>query len=370
MKIQSPALWSEVNFIFADNKNMSFDIQVSDSVITEISLDAEPPEFRVKHSLDDLFAINALLFVKDVFPYQNLWFKYAQLLSAEKHFKYNPPADTELLRIITFEYLRIAEYLFCLATFSLNSGLNEIYSGIMEQYESLNRFLTLSLAEITPFEIICGIRRMGDLPSGYIEKNLKYLEKFQSRIEYLSTKLLRNRILFERCRNIPQALNQQSLPLSGGPNLRATGILSDRRQDMPYSYYQKLFFDQVEISREKEPYCGIWRRLRVRCEEIFISVHLIRQAIQLLVYEKVANHPTLLFSTVAKGHASSIIETPWSPLACQMNCPGGKEPCEFILTNPLHEIQLLLRQAAIGVNLSDLPLLIASLGLRPKMKII
>jgi len=370
MNSNASELWTTLNFVFADDSNMAFDVQLSESVITEITIDPGPPDFRTKCTIDELFGINTSLFAEDTFPYHNLWFKYAQLSAAEKYFKVSVPARTELIRVIIFEYLRIAEYLFCLATFSLNIGLNEFFTNLMEKHESLHRFLRLILAEIAPFEYISGIKKVNDLPAGFTERNLKFLTQIQPCLEHLFMKLLGNRIVIGRCQDITLRPVNQSIPLSSGPNLRATGSSSDRRHDFPYSYYQKIFFDRVERQRNPNQTCEYWHRLRIRCEEILISVHLIRQAVKLLVYEKNLSQSTQLPASLLKGHASSVTETPWGVLTCQMNCPGGKDLYEFILTNPMHEILLLLRQTAVGLELSDFPLLVASLGLRPKMELI
>jgi len=357
--------WTELNFVFADKTEMTFEVRLVESVICDIALDPGTPDFRLKSSFNDLFGVDALPFSKNGFPHEDLWFRYARILAAEKCFKYSPPADTELLRIIIFEYLRIAEYIFCLSTFSLNAGLNDIFTALSEQYKSLRHFLASILAEITPFEIISGLKRFDDLSIGFTERNLKFLQNNYLPLEQNLQRLLRNKLILDRCHAIPPQLPDRSIPLSGGPNLRAFGYISDRRHDFPYSFYNKLPFDHLNtFNNSSLPACECWQRLRVRCEEIFISINLIRQAIKMLIYEKTLKHPSPIPTVISKGHTNGIIESPWGPIACQLNCPGGKEPSEFILTNPMYEIRSFLRQTAIGIDISAFPLLVASLDFR------
>ncbi len=362
MNPDGPKEWTSLDFVFADETHLSFEVRLSDSFIIETAIDPGLPDLRQNRSMSDLLGIDELLFIKDDFPHFSLWYKYAQLAAAEKCLKYTPLAETELLRIVLFEYLRIAEYLFCLATFALNTGTNEVYAILIEKYYGLSRFLKLILDQITPFEIVCGLKRLDDLPPGFIEKNLNFLTEVQPQFETIFRRLLGDRIVIDSCRMISVRWVHEPALLNGGPNQRATGFGGDRRYDFPYSCYHKLYFDPTRISGNHDQ---TWQRLKIRCMEIFTSLRLIRQAVLHLTYEKPSRRPALALTGIPRGHASSIIETPWGILSCQMNFSGLREPCEFIMTNLQYGLRLYLRQAAVGLEPGGFSLLVASLGLRP-----
>ncbi|MFH1213075.1 MAG: hypothetical protein V1681_03240 [Candidatus Neomarinimicrobiota bacterium] len=359
--------WAEINFFFADNSLLTPRVRITDGEIMDIAIDPGQAEFRLKNTLNDIYGLDALHFSRDAFPHLNLWFKYAEVLVVEKHLKQIVPESTELLRIIIFEFLRIAEYVFCLATFSLNAGLNREFSGLLELYNSFRQFLKISGDTTVLEEFVTGTKGLTDLPIGFTERALIFLEQFKVKFLQQSTALLSNRIILDRCFSVCHYVSDQIAHLSG-PNLRAVGVNLDRRRDFPYSLYQRLSFDRIQPYNSSNDPGECWHRLRIRCEEVFTSIGLIRQSIAQFVYQTSPINSPPGVRNFHKGHSSVSIETPWGNITCQLNCAGGKDICEFTLTNPLHEILIYLRQTAVGLELTALPLHIASLGLRPKME--
>ena len=368
MSAQDCDRWVPLHFHFADNSKLTIETQLLDAVINDLAIESGRPDLRIKCAIDELYQPSALRFNNSAFPYLSLWFRYAQILTIEKHAKYTVPPTTDLLRTILFEYLRIAEYIFCLATFSLNIGLNKILSDLLEQYESVGRLLAMLFKNMAPEEFVSGLKGLKVLPIGFCEQALNTANQISLSFQELLPMLLNNRIVRARCQRMDDQIMHRLLNFNSGPNRRATGTAYDYRYDFSYSSYQYLFFDRVTVLPIKKRTGFCWQRLRVRCDEIFISIYLIKQAVARLVYLTESSNSGVSLSTISKGHTSATIETPWSALTCQMNYAGSRESCEFILTNPLYEIGICLRQIAIGLDLSDLPLLIASLGLRPNME--
>jgi|GEM_PF-706755 len=360
--------WIPLHFRFADNSELTCNVQLLDSVIKDLDIESDRPDFRVKCPMEELYKPSALRFTNNTFPYLSSWFRYAQILTIEKHTKYPTAPHTELLRTVIFELLRIAEYLFCMATFSLNIGFNKVLTELLLHYESIQKFFGLTFKNIAPDEFISGTRGLSELPNGFVEQVMMISKRMDLSFQKLFPTLLNNRIVRSRCHRIDRRLINQSEHLSSGPNRRASGSDYDCRYDFPYSSYEWLFFDRVRVPNLEKRTGSGWQRLKVRCNEIFLSINLIRQAVDRLVYQTDSPAVRIVSSVLAKGHSRIIIETPWSALTCQMNCPGGREPCEFTLTNPLHEIRLFLRRTSIGLDLNDLPVLIATLGLRSNME--
>lgn len=343
MKSENVGIWQTLRFIFPDNAAISFDARIADSVIKELTLDTGQPVFKLRCSINELYQPNTQIFTSG-FPYNDLWFRYAQILVIEKHLKLQVPVGIELIRVIFCEFLRIAEYIFNLATLCLNGGLNDIFSGLMQQYESIQQYFEQILSGTNPMDFIIGHKTPEDLTVGFTEMTLNLSHQLQIQLRKSLPHLLNNRLILSRFSKIADQIADNS------------AILND-----------KLEFDQTRFTSSKKHNNVYWQLLKIRCDDLFRSIGLIRLSLTKFVYLDRSPQTLPSLTSLPKGNSSVNIETPWGKLSCQMNCPGDRNPCDFILSNPLHKIQLLLCKMAVGLELDELPLLITSLGLRPKI---
>ncbi|HPC36073.1 MAG TPA: hypothetical protein P5268_04820 [Candidatus Marinimicrobia bacterium] len=367
MKAENAGHWQTLHFIFPDNSEIAFKARLSDAVIQELALEIGQPVFKLKCSLDELYQPNNQIFASG-FPYNDLWFRYAQILVIEKQIRFQPHIGIEMIRVIFSEYLRIAECIFSLATFCLNAGLNDVFSGLMQLYESIQQYFAKILNGFSPMDFMIGNKSPQDLPVGFTEMTLNLSTLLQIELRKLFPRLLNNCLILWRFRKIGDHFANSSAIFNDSAKQLTGDSIYDCRYNFPDSFYENLYFDPIRLTPKRRQANVCWQRLRIRCDEIFLSIRLIQQSLKQLVYLPPLPQIQSPLPFVHKGNSSGVIETPWGKLNCQMNCPALDKPCEFTLSNPLYKIRLILCEMAVGLELDELPLLIASLGLRPKIE--
>jgi NADH-quinone oxidoreductase subunit D len=140
-------------------------------------------------------------------------------------------------------------------------------------------------------EELCGARltynymRIGgvawDLPPGYQEKVLEYLDHLEPVIHEINDLLSYNKIYVERLANVavvsPEMAKNYNLV---GPNLRASGVKYDLRKDNPYCVYDEFDFDVPIGEGEMGQVGDCWDRYMMRIKEVFESIKILRQALR------------------------------------------------------------------------------------------
>ena len=125
-----------------------------------------------------------------------------------------------------------------------------------------------------------------DLPVGFEERCLEFLQYIKPKLKELETVLINNKIFIGRTANVGV------LPLdlainSGvtGPMLRASGLRFDLRKVDAYSVYPELDFN-IPIGEGKMGSVGdCWDRTWVRMQEIYESLKICEQCLQNLIGE-------------------------------------------------------------------------------------
>lgn len=182
------------------------------------------------------------------------------------------------LRTLLAEYNRVADHLTCIAASVMELGAMTAFLYLMTVrdylYEHLNQ---LTGARLTySYVRIGGLAR--DLPEGWLERLeevLQFAEKYLERIHGL---LDRNRIFFDRMRNVGVMTSAHALDWGfTGPLLRSTGMALDLRKLQPYLAYGELDFE-VPVGIQGDNY----DRYYVRMCEIDESISMIRQCVRRL----------------------------------------------------------------------------------------
>jgi len=140
-------------------------------------------------------------------------------------------------------------------------------------------------------EELCGARltfnymRIGgvawDLPPGYAEKVLSYVDHLEPTLHEINDLLSYNKIYIERLANVavvsPEMAKAYNLV---GPNLRGSGVSYDLRKDRPYSVYDEFDFD-VPVGKGEQGQVGdCWDRYMMRIWECLESIKILRQALK------------------------------------------------------------------------------------------
>ena len=184
----------------------------------------------------------------------------------------------KIMRVILSEFFRVQDHLVCLAANLVDmGGLTNYWYLYNEKEASYDLISRLTGARLTSsFTRIGGMYR--DFYEGWeadMEHQLKAIERGVND----SLKLvLQNRIVHDRTQGTCVLSPEVALSYGyTGPNLRSTGVAFDLRKDNPYYHYETFDFS-VPVGSQGD----IYDRIMVRFEEIFESIKIIRQAMQIV----------------------------------------------------------------------------------------
>jgi len=193
------------------------------------------------------------------------------------------PRRAELIRIIICELNRIASHLVSFGTYGMDMGA---FTPFLYAFREREYILDL-------FEMVCGARltysyltiggSTHDLPEGYLEKVIEFLDYFEPKIDEYDQLLTYNHIFIKRTAKVgvisPQIAKAYALT---GPVVRGSGIAYDLRRDKPYGLYPEMDFDVCVGDGEVGELGDCWDRYRVRMKEMRESCKIVRQAIAMM----------------------------------------------------------------------------------------
>lgn len=180
------------------------------------------------------------------------------------------------IRIICCELSRIASHLVGLAAYAMDSGS---WTGFMYCFTQREKILTL-FEELTGARMTSSYARIGglarDIPEGWLGRVNSFANAFLPKLDEIDKLITRNRIFVDRTVGIGVVSKETALQWGlTGANLRASGVASDLRKDVPYLGYEDYDFD-IPIGVHGDSY----DRWLVRFEEMRQSIRIVRQAIE------------------------------------------------------------------------------------------
>ncbi len=193
------------------------------------------------------------------------------------------PERLQYIRVIMAEFQRIASHLLAVGTYGLDTGAVTPFLWCFRDREKI----------LDLFEWVCGARLlynylwiggvMQDLPPGFAERALEFLDYFEPRVQELNDLLSFNKIFIERTANIGVLPPDVAISYGvGGPNLRGSGVKWDLRKEEPYCIYDRFDFDIPVGTGEFGTLGAAWDRYMVRVREMLESIKILRQALDQL----------------------------------------------------------------------------------------
>ena len=180
------------------------------------------------------------------------------------------------IRIICCELSRIASHLVGLAAYAMDAGS---WTGFMYCFTQREKILTL-FEELTGARMTSSYARIGglarDISEGWLGRVNSFANQFLPKLDEIDNLITRNRIFVDRAVGIGVVSKEMAMQWGlTGANLRASGVASDIRKDVPYLGYEDYDFDVV-IGVNGDSY----DRWMVRIEEMRQSIRIVRQAIE------------------------------------------------------------------------------------------
>ena len=278
------------------------------------------------------------------------------------------PPRAQVIRVIFSELNRIASHLVALGTYGLDMGA---FTPFLYCFREREMILDL-------FEAACGARLAysyitvggvhDDLPDGWVERCLEFLDYFDPKIDEYNNLLSFNHIFVKRTSRVGQISATDAVAFGlTGPVLRASGVRWDLRKVLPYDGYEQYEF-HVPIGRPggvDEVPAGVivgdcWSRYYVRVLEMVQSVRIIRQAFDRLI-EGAVQAPKLKNLKLPNDEVYVEIENPRGQLGFYIKGDGSTIPYRVKARGPSFCNLSIMTHICRDMLLADVPAVIGSL---------
>ncbi|MDD2676956.1 MAG: NADH dehydrogenase (quinone) subunit D [Methylacidiphilaceae bacterium] len=199
----------------------------------------------------------------------------AYACAVEKLMGWTVPPRCQAIRVICCELARISSHLLGVGAFAMDCGAISVFLYIFTEREKIYSLIEeLTGARFTTtYTRVGGVAR--DLPAGWVDRAMAFVDQFGARVDELDKLLCRNRIFVDRTKGIGIIPPDDALDYGlSGPNLRASGVELDLRKKTPYLGYEQYDFDMVLGSTG-----DCYDRFVARVEEMRQSRRILQQAL-------------------------------------------------------------------------------------------
>ena len=190
------------------------------------------------------------------------------------------PKRIEYIRVLVAELNRLASHFVALGTYGMDIGAVTAFFWMMRDREHILRLLEWVSGARMLYNYIWVGGLFYDLPVGFEERCLEFVQYLKPKLEELDQLLIENKIFTDRTSNVGV------LPLDlainygiTGPMLRGSGLKFDLRKVDAYSVYPELDFDVPVGKGEMGTLGDCWDRTWVRAQECKESVKIIEQCL-------------------------------------------------------------------------------------------
>jgi len=201
----------------------------------------------------------------------------AYVLAVEKLAGISVPERAEYIRVILAELQRIASHLIAVGAFLNDCGA--FFTPFLYMFREREKIVDL-------FEMVSGQRllynymRIGgfsqDIPDEFLPALDKFVRQMPGFIDEYDQLLAENEILLARSKGVGILPKELAISISAsGPVLRASGVKWDIRRVDPY-----LIYDRFEFDIPTGTVGDCYDRYRVKVEEMWQSLRIIRQAME------------------------------------------------------------------------------------------
>jgi NADH-quinone oxidoreductase subunit D len=282
-------------------------------------------------------------------------------MAVERLLKVEVPPRARYLRAISCELNRIASHLVSVGTMATDIGAVTPLVYALREREIINDLL----------EALCGARltynyhRIGgvafDMPTGWKDKVLAYLDRFDSSVQEWDRLISFNEIYKKRLGGVAVITREQAIDYGlSGPNLRGSGVDWDLRRDAAYGAYPDFKFD-VPVGRGWAGTVGdCYDRYFVRVLEMAQSSRIVRQALEQMpegeITAKVPRKPK-----PEPGEAQTRIESARGEMAYYVVSDGGERAYRVRARTGSYMAMGIIEDISPGLMVADLVALIASL---------
>jgi len=274
------------------------------------------------------------------------------VLAVEKLMGLEAPERADYIRVIMAEFTRIISHL--IAVGFLFNDLGAYFTPAL--YGLRERELMLDLFEsVAGSRMMCNYMRFGgvfaDLPAGWVERARDLVwNRLPHVMERFEDLMSGNEIFLFRTRGVGHLSAAEAVAYSmAGPMLRASGVPYDIRKAQPYSAYDRFEFDVCT-----RPEGDVWARFRVRMDEIYQSLRILKQALDGLPEGPIMPPGKKQYQMrVPAGEAYSRIEGPKGELGFYVVSDGTPNPYRYHVRAPTFINLTSLEKMCVGHKIAD-----------------
>lgn len=305
----------------------------------------------------------------------------AYSLAVEKLMGWEVPERGRAIRVICCELARISAHLLGVGVFAMDVGAMTVFLYTFTEREKIYNLCE----QLTGARFTTSYTRVGgqvrDLPEGFTEAVLKFLNEVEPIIDEVDKLLTRNAIFMARTQDIGVITKADAISYGlSGPNLRGCGVEHDLRKTNPYLDYDKYEFD-IPIGTKGDCY----DRYLVRMEEMRQSIRILRQVFAnlpsgpinvadakgllpnkdrvLMKMEELIHHFIIATQGIdaPAGEVYFGAENPKGELGFYIHSKGGGVPYRLKIRSPSFINLSVLSKIMPGHMLSDIPSVLGSL---------
>ncbi len=194
------------------------------------------------------------------------------------------PKRVEYIRVLVCELNRIASHLIALGTYGIDIGATTPFLWCFRDREHIMNMLEWASGSRMLYNYIWIGGLFYDLPVGFEERCLEFIDYFTPKMLELDELLTMNQIFVSRTANIGVLPLEVAINYGvSGPMLRASGLKWDLRRVDEYSVYPEIDFEIPVGKGEMGSVGDCWDRFKVRADEVKESVKIIRQCLERLI---------------------------------------------------------------------------------------
>ena len=287
-------------------------------------------------------------------------FGYA--LAVEKLMGLQVPERADYIRVIMAELTRVISHF--IAVGFLFNDLGAYFTPAL--YGLRERELVLDLFEAASgSRMMCNYMRFGgvmaDLPEGWVERARDLVWNRLPRVmEDFENLLGGNEIFLGRALGVGVLTASEAAAYSmAGPMLRASGVPYDLRRAAPYSIYDRFEFDVCT-----RPEGDVWARFRVRMDEIYQSIRILKQALDGIPEGPIMPPGKKQYQfKVPAGEAYGAVEGPKGELGFYVVSDGKANPYRYHVRAPTFINLTSLEKMSIGHKLADAVVILGAIDI-------
>jgi NADH:ubiquinone oxidoreductase subunit D/NADH:ubiquinone oxidoreductase subunit C len=276
----------------------------------------------------------------------------AYALAVEKLMGLQVPERADYIRVIMAELTRVISHFIAIGF--LFNDLGAYFTPAL--YGLRERELILDLFEAASgSRMMCNYMRFGgvfaDLPEGWVERARDLVWNRLPRVmEEFEALLTGNEIFLVRCKGVGILTAQEAAAYSmSGPMLRASGVPYDLRRAQPYSIYDRFDFDVCS-----RPEGDVWARYRLRMDEIYQSIRILKQALDGLPEGPIMPPGKKQHQVrVPAGEAYGCVEGPKGELGFFVVSDGKPNPYRYHVRAPTFINLTTLEKMCLGNKIAD-----------------